>query len=207
MSNFLKFSGFVNVTAGTLLIVFWYLYAILLPYTQLSDTLSILVLDKDWGFVNILGVAGSLLGLLGLVGLYLKIIDVSGRLGLAGFVLAFLGTALLLGTLLWDTILWPILANHDASLLDFTGPLYTSKTFVPYFIAAGLVYAAGYLLFGIAIARSGLFPAWGGVLLAVGAPLFGLGAMFGKLQVYPRSVGITAMGIALVWLGYLMAKS
>ncbi|HKJ26242.1 MAG TPA: hypothetical protein VJ965_01270, partial [Anaerolineales bacterium] len=108
---------------------------------------------------------------------------------------------------LWDSILWPILAKHDPSLLDFTGPLYTSKTFVPYFILAGLVYAVGYVLFGIALTRSGQFPVLSGWLLAVGAPLFGLGAMFGKLQVYPRSVGITAMGVGLAWLGYLMLKS
>ncbi|HKJ28407.1 MAG TPA: hypothetical protein VJ965_12265, partial [Anaerolineales bacterium] len=92
MSDFLKFSGYINFAAGVMLILFWYLYAILLPYGELSDTLSILVLDKNWGLVNVLGVAGSLLGLLGLVGLYLKVIETTGRLGLAGFVLAFLGT-------------------------------------------------------------------------------------------------------------------
>jgi hypothetical protein len=145
--------------------------------------------------------------MVGLVGLFLRIGDASGGLGLASFVLAFIGTALLLGTLLWDTIVWPILVQHDPSLLDFSGPIYTSKVFVPYFVTAGLVYALGYVLFGIAIARSGMLSSWGGVLLAVGAPLFGMGALFGKMQVYPRSIGITAMGAALIWLGLQMVKS
>lgn len=207
MTNFLKVSGYTNIAAGLLLLAFWYLYAILLPYAQLTNSLSILVQDKDWVFVNILGVTGTLLGMVGLVGLYLRIGDASGGLGLAGFVLVFIGTALLLGTLLWDTIVWPILVQHDPSLLDFSGPIYTSKIFVPYFVTAGLVYALGYVLFGIAIARSGMLSSWGGVLLAVGAPLFGMGALFGKMQVYPRSIGITAMGAALIWLGLQMVKS
>ena len=207
MNSFIKFSSFLNIAGGILLLGFWYLYAILLPYTQLSSSLSILVMDKDWGFVNILGVFGSLLGMLGLVGIYLRIIEVSGRLGMAGFVFAMLGSALLLATLLWDTILWPILVNYDATLLDFTGPIYTSKTFVPFFVIAGLVYALGYILLGIAVAQSNIFPSLAGVLLAVGAPLFGLGALFGKLQVYPRSIGITLIGVAMIWLGILMSKS
>lgn len=207
MNSFIKFSGFLNIAGGFLLLGFWYLYAILLPYNKLSDSLSILVMDKDWGFVNILGVVGSLLGLVGLVGIYMKMIDVSGRLGMVGFVLAMIGLALLLGTLLWDTIIWPILVNHDASLLDFNGPIYTSRTFVPFFVIAGLVYGLGYILFGIAISQSGIFPSLAGLMFAVGAPLFGLGALFGKLQVYPRSFGITLVGVAMIWLGILMSKS
>jgi hypothetical protein len=39
---------------------------------------------------------------------------------------------------------------------------------------------------------------------AVGAPLFGLGAMFGKYQVYPRSAGVTLIGIGLLWIGPAM---
>jgi len=204
MNDFIKFSGLVNIVSGCLLLGFWYLYAILMPYAELSDTLSILVVNKNWIFVNVLGVAGTLLGMLGLAGIYMRIAEASNLLGIIGFSLSLLGSALLLGTLLWDTVLWPLLVNHDPTLLDFSGPIYSSKTFVPFFIVAGLVYALGYILFGLAISKSGLFPAWSGIMLAVGAPLFGLGAMFGKLQVYPRSIGITAIGIGMIWLGYLM---
>ena len=52
MNNFIKISGFINIGAGLLLLGFWYLYAILLPYTKLSNTLSILVMDKQWGFAR-----------------------------------------------------------------------------------------------------------------------------------------------------------
>lgn len=207
MSKFIHFTGTANIAAGILLLAFWYLYALLLPYQKLTTTLSILVKDSNWVFVNLLGVLGSIAGLVGLIGIYLHAADDIGSTGMIGFLTAFIGTALLTVPLVWDTILWPILTNHDASLLDFSGPLYTSKTFVPFFILAGLVYSIGYIILGIVLVKSGIYPPWSSIFIALGAPLFGLGAMFGKLQVYPRSIGITLMCIGLIWIGNLIRSS
>jgi hypothetical protein len=207
MSKFIHFTGTANIAAGILLLGFWYLYALLLPYQKLSTTLSILVKDSNWVFVNLFGVLGSIAGLVGLIGIYLHAADDLGRIGMIGFLTAFIGTALLTVPLVWDTILWPILTNHDASLLDFNGPIYTSKTFVPFFVLAGLVYSIGYVVLGVVLAQSGVYPSWSSILLAVGAPLFGLGAMFGKLQVFPRSIGITLLCIGLIWIGNLIRSS
>jgi hypothetical protein len=204
MTKFIHFTGTANIAAGILLLGFWYLYALLLPYQKLSSTLAILVKDSNWGFVNLLGVLGSIAGLVGLIGIYLYVADDIGTTGLIGFLLAFIGTLLLTIPLVWDTILWPILTSHDASLLDFNGPIYTSKTFVPFFVLAGLVYSSGYIILGIVLVKSGVYPSWSSIFLAVGAPLFGLGAMFGKLQVYPRSIGITLMCIGLIWIGNII---
>lgn len=203
---FVQLSGFINIFSGLLMLAFWYLYAILLPYRQLSNTLSILVLDRHWTLVNVLGVSGSMLGILGLTGSFFVQIAKFGRLGLIGFLCAFLGATLLLGALLWDTIIWPILAQHDSTLLDFQGPIYSSKTFVPFFVSAGLVYSLGFILFGIATAQAGVLPGWGGIMLAIGAPLFGLGALFGSYQVIPRTIGVTVFSIGLIWIGYSILK-
>lgn len=203
---FVQLSGFINIFSGLLMLAFWYLYAILLPYRQLSNTLSILVLDRHWTLVNVLGVSGSILGILGLTGSFFVQLAKFGRLGLIGFLCAFLGATLLLGALLWDTIIWPILAQHDSTLLDFQGPIYSSKTFVPFFVSAGLVYSLGFILFGIATAQAGVLPGWGGIMLAIGAPLFGLGALFGSYQVIPRTIGVTVFSIGLIWIGYSILK-
>jgi hypothetical protein len=206
MTKFLRITGYINISSGMLILAFWYLYAILLPYSKLSTTLSILVLDRDWTLVNILGSLGSLLGILGLVGLYFSLEDEISTVATAGFLIAMAGSILMFVALMRDTIMWPILAKHDPSLLDFTGPIYTSKTFVPFFIFSGLLYAAGYVIFGLALANSSLFPQWAGHLMAWGALLFAVGAMFGSLQVYIRSVGLTALTIGTIWLGYLLIK-
>ena len=207
MQKFLNITGTANITAGILLSAFWYLYALLLPYQELENTLAILVTDRHWLLVNILGVLGSLAGLIGLVGIYIKVTEETGSAGLFGFILAFLGTMLFTATLLWDTIIWPILARHDPTLLDFQGPIYTSKIFLPFFIFAGIIYSLGYVILAIALAKSGVYPYWGCIMIAVGAPLFGLGSMFGKLQVYPRTIGITLLCIGLIWFGRIMRST
>ncbi len=206
MKTFIQWAGHFNIASGVLMFLFWYLYAILLPYGQLSNTLSLLVLNKNWAFVNILGASGALLGIVGLVGLFISTGDRLSNFATLGFIIALIGSILMFIALMRDTLLWPILANHDPSLLDFNGPIYTSRTFLPFFIFSGVLYTLGNVIFGLAIAGTGLYPVWAGHFLAWGALLFGLGAAFGEWQVYIRSIGITALSISLVWLGYLMRQ-
>ena len=73
-----------------------------------------------------------------------------------------------------------------------------------FFVIAGLIYSAGYILVGIGIIRVEILPRLIGYLLAIGAPTFGLGSMFGKFQVYPRSLGVTLMSAGLIWIGLIM---
>lgn len=203
---FISISAFLNVISGLALLIYWYAYAVFLPYGQLSTTLSILVKNRNWQWINALGVLGALAGLLGQAGIYIIQLPNSNWFAGIGYYVAALGTALLVGTMLWDTILWPILVKHDASLLDFQGPIYSSKTFLPFFIASGLIYSAGFILVGIGIVQLNILPVAAGYLVAIGAPLFGLGAMFGKYQIYPRSVGVTLMAVGLIWLGLAMVS-
>lgn len=203
---FISISAFLNVISGLALLIYWYAYAVFLPYGQLSTTLSILVKNRNWQWINALGVLGALAGLLGQAGIYIIQLPNSNWFAGIGYYVAALGTALLVGTMLWDTILWPILVKHDASLLDFQGPIYSSKTFLPFFIASGLIYSAGFILVGIGVVQLNILPVAAGYLIAIGAPLFGLGAMFGKYQIYPRSVGVTLMAVGLIWLGLAMVS-
>jgi len=52
--------------------------------------------------------------------------------------------------------------------------------------------------------QANIFPPVVGYLMAIGAPTFGLGSMFGKYQVYPRTVGVTLMSVGLIWIGFVM---
>jgi hypothetical protein len=202
--TFISISGFFCLISGIALIVYWYAFAFFLPYRDLSTTLAILVENRNWSWINWLGVFAALAGLLGQAGIYVIQIPDSSRFAQVGFFVAVAGTTLLIGTMLWETILWPILEKHQKSLLDFDGPIYTSRYFLPFFIVSGLIYSVGYVLVGIGIVKSMVLPHATGYLLALGAPLFGFGSMFGKLQVYPRSIGITMLSVGLIWLGLAM---
>ncbi len=204
IDSFIAGSGAINIAAGILLIIYWYAFAIFMPYGELSTTLSLLVKNRNWMWINVLGVLGALLGLLGQPAILVAQFEIVNIIGVLGFFIASVGTVMLIGTMLWETVLWPILVRQDASLLDFDGPIYRSKTFVPFFIAAGLLYSAGYAMIGASIMRTGVLPETAGMLIAVGAPMFGLGAMFGKYQAFVRSVGVTLLSAGLIWLGIAM---
>lgn len=204
IDGFISASAYLNVFSGIALLVYWYAFAIFMPYQELSTTLAILVKNRHWQWINGLGVLAALAGLLGQAGIYIFQLPLANSFTVAGFFVATLGIALLLGSMLWDTILWPILVKHDETLLSFQGPVYQSKTFVPYFVISGLIYSAGFVLVGIGVVQVNILPVVAGFLFAVGAPLFGLGAMFGKYQVYPRTAGATLMGAGLFWVGWAM---
>lgn len=204
ITDFVVAGGYLNIIAGLFLFIYWYAYAIFLPYGELTTTLSILIENRNWAWINTLGVVGAFAGLLGQAGILAIQYPHSSWQSNIGFYVAVTGTTMLIGTMLWETILWPILHRFDESILDFRGPLYSSGIFLGFFISAGLIFGAGYLLVGIGIARSGVLPRTAGLILGVGAPLFALGAMFGKYQVYVRSVGVTLMSVGLIWLALSM---
>jgi hypothetical protein len=203
--GFVQFGGYTNLASGILLLVYWYAFALFLPYRELSSTLSILVENRNWTWINTLGILGAMSGLLGQAGIYVHQMENSNLYASSGFYIAAAGTTFLIATMVWETVLWPILVKYERSLLDFQGPIYSSKIFLPFFITAGLIYSAGMILVGIGIVQAGVLPRIAGYLLALGAPAFGLGAMFGKYQVYVRSLGITLLSAGLIWLGYVMA--
>ena len=202
--GFIRISAYLNLIAGVALLVYWYAFALFLPYRELSSTLSILVKNKNWLWINSLGVLGALSGLLGQAGIYLVQSANTNWYASTGFYIASTGTTLLIGTMLWETVLWPILVRQDGSLLDFQGPIYLSKTFLPFFIISGVIYSIGYVMVGIGIRQAGVLPQIGGLLLAIGAPTYGLGSMFGKYQVYVRSIGVSLLSVGLIWLGLAM---
>jgi hypothetical protein len=193
--------------SGLFLMAYWFLYVVFLPYDQIQDGLSILALDADWFWINVLGVLGALFGVLALPALYIKDGGAHGALGTIAFFVALAGSALMLGPMLWDTVLWKALATHDAAILSFKGPIFQSGTFVPFFISAGLIWGLGFALLGAALFKSGFFPKPVAILLGTGPLLFGFGSMTGSLQAIVRSVGIAAFGVGFIWAGLLLWRS
>lgn len=202
--GFTLLGGYLNLVAGVLLLTYWYAYALFLPYGKLTTTLSILVNNRNWVWINTLGVTGALAGLLGQAAILIVQAPSPVWYSSVGFYVAVTGTTLLVGTMLWETVLWPILRTADESLLNLQGPIYSNRVFLGFFITAGLTFGLGYVLVGIGIVRSGVLPPVPGLLLALGAPTFALGALFGRFQVYVRSIGITLMSAGLIWLALNM---
>ena len=100
MDGFISVSAYLNMISGMALIVYWYAFAIFLPYRDLSSTLAILVKNRNWQWINGLGVVGALAGLLGLAGIYVYQQPKTGPTAVVGYYVSTLGTALLLATMI-----------------------------------------------------------------------------------------------------------
>ena len=124
--------------------------------------------------------------LLVLMGIFVRQLGPAGRLGVTGFLTAFVGTAM--------------------GLLEGREHLFSSDfgqgtpAGLWQLILGALLLSVGYVLLGVAIARAGVLPRGAGLLLAVGAPLVAFAPPIGIQSVIV--VGHALFGLGLAWSGY-----
>ena len=147
--------------------------------------------NAAWVPVHLLAFATLIAVLLALVGIFVRQLPRSGRLGLAGFLAAFVGTSMMLmeGR--------EHLFSHDFGQ-STPGGLWQ-------LITTSLVFSVGYVLLGVAIFRAGVLPRAAGVLLAVGGPIVAFSPPIGILAVL--IVGHTLFGAGLALSGYALFLS
>lgn len=140
---------------------------------------------------NYRALATILLNLFVLSGLYAVQSHQAGLTGLVGYVVSLLGLAGNVGLRFMFLFVAPILSADfpEAYAAAGAGPFGTamSITFI--------TYALGFIIFGIAIFRAGVFPRWAGALLA-------LGALLSYLLVLPLNIGGLLVSFSMAWLGW-----
>jgi hypothetical protein len=167
-----------------------------------SETLR-LVVGLVWGpdattttthtLTYALALAGMYALLLALTAVYVRSRSALGRLGLVGYLCAALGIILVAGDWWFEAFVVPIIAAQAPGILHLapggsllTGALITVGSF-----------AVGWILFGLAVFRSGIFSRSAGGLLiiggACGAPL----ALSSPYQI-PLAMAVGWLGVALM---------
>lgn len=174
----IRWSGLLAIVAGA--------YMLLLPFVHPSDEVG--VRSAAWVPVHLLYFAALTIILLVLVGIFARQLQQAGRLGVAGFLTAFAGTAMLL------------LEGRE----HLFSPDFGSGTPLGLWelIVASLVFSVGYISLGIAIVRAGVLPRGAGILLAVGGPVVAFAPPIGVQVVI--TLGHALFGLGLVWLGYAL---
>ena len=168
-------SGLLSVAAGTSMI--------LAPMVHPESPQS-----AAWVPVHLLYFATIIAILLVLVGILAHQSQRAGRLGVVGFLTAFVGTAM--GLLEGREHLF----SHDFGQGTPVG--------LWQLILAALVFSVGYVLLGIAITRAGVFPRGAGILLAVSGPVVAFSPPIGILAVL--IVAHMLFGLGLAWVGYVL---
>lgn len=185
-SNLLRLSGLAAVGAGVLLAV-----SELLGLTIDYDNLRVEVTTGFW-FVSSLGfMLGAILLLGALIGIYLRQAEAAGTLGLLGFLVAFVGTALVVGATWADGFFTPGLAEVAPEVLG-TEELPALLNF-GFTLSFGLA-SLGWLLLGVATLRARVYPRAAAILLIVGA----------VLTFIPLPLTSIVLSVAVAWLGLVL---
>ena len=174
-SELIRWSGLLAIGAGG--------YLVLSPLVHPSSPQS-----AAWVPMHLLFFAALIATLLTLVGILLYQLQQAGRLGLAGFFTAFVGTAMML-----------LEGREHLFSPDFGQG--TPRGLLELIIAS-LVFSIGYILLGVAIVRAGVLPRGTGILLAVGGPIVAFSPPIGVLAV--EIVGHALFGLGLLWVGYVL---
>ncbi len=185
-SDLIRWAGLAAILAGVLLVV--------------ADLLNLAIgFDDDepfsetattgiYAFQSVVNLLAAVLLLIGLVGLYARQSEAAGLLGLAGFLVAFLGTALVTGLLWASLFIVPTLAVEVPAFLDqVEGP-------PPGFFLTFITFAVGWLLFGIATLQARVYPRIPTILLIIGA----------VIAVLPLPFTGIVLAIAVAWLGFAL---
>jgi hypothetical protein len=196
LAALLRWSGLALVAGGLLLAVASALH----PSRETAAT----ILEAEVRLVaaHVLFTLSYLLVLLGLPGLYGTESVRMGRLGLVGFLVAFTGTALVAVSGNFGFIA-PVLAAESPATIDAINAYLPE---VALNAVAFVGYVVGFIIFGVAMAKTATLPRFSGLLVAVGAPIQLLGFAMGQF-VSPAlwTIGIlgsVALGAGLAWPGY-----
>jgi hypothetical protein len=186
LSPFSRRAGVLSLTAAVLIV--------------LSQVMRLGVgrlLGPDWVatpaytvtyFVALLGM-GTLL--LALTAIYTRESDALGRLGLIGFMTAFLGTLMVAGDWWFEAFVVPMIATAAPAALDL--PI-SGSVLVGAIATIGL-YTMGWTLFGLAALRTRAFPHAAALLLVAGG-LAGPLALSTPYQI-PLAIAIGWIGLTL----------
>lgn len=192
LSNLIRWGGLATMLAGASFVAADLLSLSISPKFPSSESLG----SEPYAIQSVLKLIGAALLLLGLSGLHARQAEAAGPLGTAGFLAAFSGTALAIGSF-WATAFFaPAMAASDPAGFDaLEGP---PGRLADAFVVTMATFVLGWMLFGVAAWRARVYPRAAALLLILSSPL-----TLGTLLVvgFPTGVFFSA---AVAWLGYTL---
>lgn len=182
-SDFVRWSGLAAMVGGALSIFGEILN--LFAYSS-REPLSEIVTTAPYIVESLLFLLGAVLVLFSLFGLHNRQSQAAGSLGVVGFLVAFLGSALWLAIHWTFTFIAPYVAGEAPEVVDGGVPLALPLS--------GLIFSLGWLLFGLAALRARVYPRVAAILLMVGA----------ILGFIPLPLSTVPLFVAVAWLGYAL---
>jgi hypothetical protein len=179
LENPVRWGGLAAILVGVLLV----LSELVRLYIDLVDPA---LYRSVFAFDGVLALLLAVLVQLGLVGLYARQARSAGTLGLVGFVLAFIGVHLSMGSSFVDAFTKPV-------VWPWEDPEYFERTIAALAIFAP-VFVLGWVLLGAATLRARVYPRASAMLLIAGT----------LILLLPLPLGGVIFAAAVAWMGYAL---
>ncbi len=192
-ANLTRLSGVAGVLAGTLLAVANLLALLTSNPTSTPAQIVTTGYYKAQGLLSLLAVV-MLLG--ALVGLYVRQSEAAGVLGLVAFLVAFVGTALVVGVYWTNAFITPVVARETPEAVGGSGSGWTFSVWN---------YYLGWVLFALSALRTKVFPRAAATLLLVGAVLVAFPTPRAFATAFEVAVGV-AFALGVGWVSFSLLR-
>jgi hypothetical protein len=195
LSAFIVAGAWGAIVGGAALVISFLLEWLVVPY----DNLGVAGADLTTSYLvaSSLRLLSAVLFLWALLALYNRQSIAAGAFGLWAFIVAFFGTALLVGNAWAEVFVWPTLARVAPNVA-------TGQVAAPY-LTTGItlsvpLFGIGIVLFGLATLKAGVYPRWAAGLLIVSIPV----TVFlpSTEGTFSESIGQIMIGSAFMILGW-----
>ena len=195
-----KLGGFSLIAGSILLATYSVLFLSLFPLSEIEKDFSRVVLSPPW--IGLAGVAfaGVVLMAFGFAAVYSRLYQGAGTLGLVGFVFIEIAYLLQACKVTWEIFVYPIIAGDASSTgLLRDGILRDHSLFHAFKAGASASIFLGTILFCLTLVRSKEFSKAAGILIFVGAFVYGLGPVL-SMMVAIGGIVVFALGCLLLGL-------
>jgi hypothetical protein len=192
-------------SGGLLLIVAGILFAGFMFFHPANNSQG--ALEAIWVPVHFAWFLSYLLIICSFIPLYVPLTTSQSSLTTISYWLSFIGTVLSLPIAVWDSFIIPYLAKHAPDFISQIEEISTETPVLVFRIIVFLtvfIFSLGFLLYGISLIQTRIAPMVVGICLAMGAPLFWIGALFvsqGSMGNLITEIGAFLFGIGLVIFG------
>ena len=205
LSRLQKIGGISLIIGSMLLSAYSICFYTLLPLSEIHNDITVPVLSGNWVWIAMVAFLGIILMLFGFTAVYSKVYEESGSLGFWGYLFVEIAYILQACKVTWEIFIYPLIAENPLSAhLLKDAVLQHSPLVVAYGAIASATIFIGITLFCITLVRAKAFPPLAGMLIFLGALLYGLGP---KISVTTAIGGILILSAGCFLLGVSLSNN
>ena len=111
--------GGIAIILGSILFAVWAIgWTTLLPVSERSRDISLLILNHNWIWISSMAFPGVILMIFGYTAVYTKLFDNSGISGFIGYIFIIIAYILQAAKITWEIFLYP----NNSKLCPFNSP-------------------------------------------------------------------------------------